>query len=50
MVGSVGATAAVAPTAGNTSAKPKPTVLVHGGFADANISWTDVTERLQKRG
>ncbi|MER5338553.1 alpha/beta hydrolase [Micromonospora sp. NPDC002717] len=51
MVGSAGATAAVAPAADHTSAKPKPTVvLVHGGFADATISWIDVTDRLQKRG
>jgi pimeloyl-ACP methyl ester carboxylesterase len=25
-------------------------VLVHGGFADATISWTSVADRLQRRG
>ncbi len=42
-----------APMAGATTQtpKPKPTVvLVHGGFADATISWNDVVNKLQKRG
>ncbi|OKI47499.1 alpha/beta fold hydrolase [Micromonospora sp. CB01531] len=51
MVGSAGAAAEVAPSVNNEPVKRKPTVvLVHGGFADATISWTDVTDRLQKRG
>jgi pimeloyl-ACP methyl ester carboxylesterase len=51
MVGSAGATAAVAPAVSSKPAKTKPTVvLVHGGFADATISWNGVTDRLQKRG
>lgn len=54
-----GAGAALAATAVAMSAAPaaahesgaKPTVvLVHGGFADASNSWTEVVRRLQARG
>lgn len=43
----------LAPAADATSntPAPKPTVvLVHGGFADATVSWNDVVQKLQNRG
>ncbi|WP_250009827.1 alpha/beta hydrolase [Actinoplanes sp. M2I2] len=41
---------AMAATQGN-AARQKPTVvLVHGGFADATVSWQGVVRRLQKKG
>ncbi|MFE7246019.1 alpha/beta fold hydrolase [Streptomyces sp. NPDC057582] len=37
-------------TAGSTAHARPTVVLVHGGFADATASWSDVTAELQKRG
>jgi pimeloyl-ACP methyl ester carboxylesterase len=49
-VTAVGGAAAPAALAGDTASTKPTVVLVHGGFADATASWTDVIAQLQKRG
>lgn len=47
----LGPLASPASATDHTASRPRPTVvLLHGGFADATASWSDVTAQLQSRG
>jgi pimeloyl-ACP methyl ester carboxylesterase len=51
LAATTGAVASAAPIEAAGAPGPKPTVvLVHGGYADATISWTEVVRQVQKRG